>query len=116
MTPTRQGAPGRTRICPHCRQTILESATACPACRHHLRFIGVDGARGFATFSPLVVEAAVVHPRDAEAWEYSIVVSVFGEDGAEIARQVVAVGVMDAEVRRSFRCSVDVTVPKSGGR
>ena len=34
----RRAAVGKTRSCPHCRATILESAAVCPACRHHLRF------------------------------------------------------------------------------
>ena len=34
----RLGAPGKTRICPHCKTTILESANVCPSCKHHLRF------------------------------------------------------------------------------
>ena len=34
---------GRTRVCPHCKATILESAAVCPQCKHHLRF-GVAAA------------------------------------------------------------------------
>ena len=34
----RVATVGKTRSCPHCRATILESAAVCPACRHHLRF------------------------------------------------------------------------------
>jgi hypothetical protein len=29
---------GRTRVCPHCKATILESAAICPQCKHHLQF------------------------------------------------------------------------------
>jgi hypothetical protein len=29
---------GRTRTCPHCKATILESAAICPQCKHHLKF------------------------------------------------------------------------------
>ena len=38
MSSVRPGSPGATRECPHCRETILESAGVCPACRHYLRF------------------------------------------------------------------------------
>ena len=39
MSRVRPGSPGATRECPHCRETILESAGVCPACRHYLRFV-----------------------------------------------------------------------------
>jgi hypothetical protein len=108
MSPVRQGAPGATRVCPHCRQTILESASVCPACRHHLRFTPGEKASIAASFSPLRVEGSIRHPRDGESWEYSIVVTVFDESGAEIARHVAGVGVIRAEERRSFAVAVEV--------
>ncbi|HSC22526.1 MAG TPA: hypothetical protein VLG08_02335, partial [Casimicrobiaceae bacterium] len=45
MTSARPGTPGATRACPHCRETILESAVVCPGCKHYLRF----GAGGDAS-------------------------------------------------------------------
>ena len=46
MSSVRPGSPGATRECPHCRETILESAAVCPACRHYLRFdAGADARR-----------------------------------------------------------------------
>ena len=33
---------GRTRSCPHCKATILESSAICPQCRHHLKFGATD--------------------------------------------------------------------------
>ena len=44
MIPGRTGAVGRTRVCPHCKATILESAAVCPQCQHHLRFGVADVA------------------------------------------------------------------------
>lgn len=111
MTPVRQGAPGATRTCPHCRQTILESASVCPACHHHLRFVQGERPRPLATFSPLRVEGTIRHPREGEAWEYSIVVAVKDDSGAEIARHVVGVGVMKSQERRSFTLEVEVFAP-----
>lgn len=112
MTPVRQGAPGATRTCPHCRQTILESASVCPACRHHLRFTPGEKSAAPATFSALFVEGAIRHPREGEPWEYSIVVSVLDDKGKEIARHVAGVGVMRTSERRSFTFAVEVFAPE----
>ena len=38
MTTGRVVLTGKTRTCPHCKSTILESSSVCPACQHHLRF------------------------------------------------------------------------------
>ena len=53
MNPVHPGDPGATRKCPHCRETILESAMVCPACRHHLRY----GASTDAPASALTITA-----------------------------------------------------------
>lgn len=111
MSPVRQGAPGATRVCPHCRQVILESASVCPACRHHLRFNPGERERTPAAFSPLRVEGSIRHPRDGEAWEYSVIVTVLDENGAEVTRHVAGVGVMRATERRSFSVNVEVFAP-----
>jgi hypothetical protein len=112
MSPVRQqGVPGATRKCPHCRQTILESAKICPACRHHLKFAPGEKAPPAPTVSPLRVEGTIKHPDPAEPWEYSILVSVLDDDGAEIARHVAGVGVLRASERRSFAVAVEVSVP-----
>jgi len=39
------GSVGKTRSCPHCKATILESALICPQCRHHLQFGAASKAR-----------------------------------------------------------------------
>ena len=111
MSPVRQGAPGATRVCPHCRQVILESASVCPACRHHLRFNPGEKERTPATFTPLREEGAIRHPRDGDAWEYSVVVTVLDDSGAEVTRHVAGVGVMRAMERRSFSVSVEIFAP-----
>jgi hypothetical protein len=99
-------------VCPHCRQTILESASVCPACRHHLKFVpGEEKDLALATFSPLRVEGTIRHPREGEPWEYSIVVSVRDDSGAEVTRHVAGVGVMRTNERRSFTLSVEVFAP-----
>ena len=111
MTPVRQGAPGATRICPHCRQTILESASVCPACRHHLRSLPGEKPVAPESLSALRVEGTIQHPRDGEPWEYSIIVSVRDEAGSEVARHVAGVGVMRHSERRSFTLAVEVFAP-----
>jgi hypothetical protein len=112
VTPVRAGAVGATRTCPHCRQTILESAGICPACHHHLRFVPGEEGRAPSTVSPLRVEGTIRHPREGEAWEYSIVVSVRDEKGKEIARHVTGVGVMRANDERTFSLSVELFSPE----
>lgn len=114
MTTARQGAPGATRACPHCRQTILESATVCPACRHHLR-VGTRPTAGegsaVSVLSPLRVEATVHHSDSGEPWEYSVMVAVRNERGEELSRHVVGVGSLAAHEHRTFELAVEVFMP-----
>ena len=111
----RVGTPGKTRICPHCKTTILESASVCPGCNHHLRFDpkAIAESRARATFSALRVEGAFRNPEGAEAWEYSVVVSIKNEQGKEIARKLIGVGAMAPDELRTFNLSVEV-VPRQG--
>ena len=51
----RTATIGKTRSCPHCRATILESAAVCPACRHHLRFESRRGAEPEQASQPLKI-------------------------------------------------------------
>ena len=108
MSTVRPGVAGATRICPHCRTAILESAAVCPACRHHLRFDPGAAERAEPAFSPLRVEGTIRHPADGPAWEYSVVVSIRDGRGEEIARQVVGVGALNPTDVRTFTCAVEV--------
>jgi len=110
----RVAAPGKTRTCPHCKATILESARICPGCSHHLRFDpnAIVEARAQATFSALKVEGAFRNPETgADSWEYSVVVSIKNERGEEVARKVIGVGALDPRESRSVTLSVDVFAP-----
>ena len=110
----RVAAPGKTRICPHCKTTILESASVCPGCNHHLRFdpaSNVDG-RTEPTFSALRVEGAFRNPEGVDSWEYSVVVSIRNDRGEEVARKVVGVGALDPSESRTVTLSVDVFAPR----
>ncbi len=118
----RAGSPGSTRECPHCKATILSSASVCPACKHHLRFDPSAAATPSEAFTALQVDGTVRHPPDAEPWEYSVVVTIQNDRGEEIARKVIGVGAISADEQRSFRLSVQVEpvrgrgAPKGGTR
>ena len=111
---TRVAAPGKTRTCPHCKATILESASVCPGCQHHLRFDpnSLVERRAQPTFSALRVEGAFRNPEGAESWEYSVVVSIRNDRGEEVARKVVGVGALDSGESRTVTLSVDVFAPR----
>ena len=107
--------PGKTRSCPHCEATILESATVCPGCQHHLRF-DPAAQRMLPAATPLRVEGTIRHPPDGGTWEYSIVLAVRNERGEEITRQVVGVGALAPKDVRSFSLSVELFAPLVLGR
>jgi len=115
MLPGRStGTAGRTRVCPHCKATILDSAPICPQCRHHLRFVAAPDARQAESFSALRVEGRIEHPPAGADWEYSVVLSIRNERGEEVSRQVVGVGALRPTESRTFTLSVDMVAP--GGR
>ena len=110
----RPGAAGATRTCPHCKTTILESASICPSCRHYLRFDST-GQQVAPSTTALQVEGMIRHPSDGGAWEYSVVLTIRDDEGVEVARQVVGVGAMHPGDERTFSLSVEV-VPTSDMR
>jgi hypothetical protein len=86
-------AIGKTRSCPHCRATILESAAVCPACRHHLRFEKrKDGQPEQAGQVALKVSGQFARSTADGPGEYSVVVVIRDAKGAELARKVIGVG------------------------
>jgi RNA polymerase subunit RPABC4/transcription elongation factor Spt4 len=114
----RSGSPGATRACPHCKETILESAAVCPQCKHHVRFAGGGTAAAAApeaaeVITALKIEGSIRQPADTTAWEYSVVVSIRNESGKEIARKLIGVGAMVPDELRTFNLSVEV-VPMKG--
>jgi hypothetical protein len=111
VSTTRPVSPGKSRKCPHCRSDILESASVCPACRHHLRF-GQAAEQAGTRFSALHVEGTIRHPAGAGAWEYSVVIAIRNQKGEEIARQIIGIGAMQGADLRSFDLSVDVFAPE----
>jgi hypothetical protein len=114
MTMASAGTAGATRTCPHCRETILESATICPACNHKLRYGGPSTElTAPAALTPLKVEGSFRNPADSGAWEYSMVLTIRNERGEEIARRLVGVGAMQPGEQRAFSLSVEMN---PGGR
>lgn len=111
MSASRTGTAGATRTCPHCRTTILESASVCPACRHHLRFEPGAESRPQPSVSPLRVEGTIRHPDDGEAWEYSVLLTIRNDRDEEVARQVVGVGALQPGEGRTFTLAVEVFTP-----
>lgn len=109
------GTIGRTRVCPHCKATILESAPVCPQCRHHLRFVPVSASASKQEgFCALRVEGTLEHPAHGGGWEYSVVLSIRNERGEEVSRQVVGVGALRPTESRTFTLAVEVHAP--GGK
>ena len=103
---------GKTRSCPHCRATILESAAVCPACRHHLRF--ERRARGEpdpAGDIALKVSGQFSRPATEGQGEYSVVVVIRDAKGTEIARKVIGVGGLGPGEERSVDLMVEVFKP-----
>ena len=114
MSTPRPGTAGATRSCPHCKTVILESASVCPACKHHLRFdeAAAVAQRMAETIVPLHVEGTVRHPPEGPAWEYTVVLTIRNDRGVEIARHVAGVGAMQANEERTFTLSVEA-VPRN---
>ena len=110
---TRTVAAGKTRTCPHCKATILESLSVCPGCLHHLRFDQEAAKRQVAATSALRVEGIIRHPPHTEPWEYFVVISVRNDRGEEVVRQVVNVGALQSTEKRTFTLSVDMLPPQA---
>lgn len=112
MSSVRPGTPGATRACPHCRETILESAGVCPACRHYLRFDAAATAAATQAIEPLRIEGGIRHPADAEPWEYTVIVTIRNDRGEEIGRKLIGVGVLDANEQCTFALTVEAVTAK----
>ena len=109
---SRSVTPGKTRTCPHCKATILESLSICPGCLHHLRFDSDAAKRQVAATPALRVEGVIRHPPLEEAWEYFVVIAIRNDRGEEVARQVVNVGALQGAEKRTFTLSVEMLPPQ----
>lgn len=109
MSTLRPGTPGATRACPHCKATILESASVCPACRGHLRYDEASILREKSKIVPLGIEGTLVPPAGDNAYEYAMVLTIRNERGEEVNRQVIGVGALYPGDERSFTLQVEMT-------
>ena len=108
----KPGSAGKTRNCPHCRTTILESAAVCPSCRHHLRFDSKAGHERQGELA-LGIEGSFSHPPAGDPWEFMVVVTIRDGSGKELERKVVGVGALGPGEQRSVGLAVEVY--KAGG-
>lgn len=114
MSVARPGALGATRICPHCKATVLDSASICPGCQHHLRFNAAEVEQPAGTYSALRLDARIQHRVVSEACEYCVVLTIQDERGQKLTRQVVGVGALQPEEWRNFSVSVELMPARTG--
>jgi hypothetical protein len=112
MSVARQGVLGATRVCPHCKATVLQSADICPGCQHHLRFSSGTAEPQAIGLPALRVEGTIRHPENQQC-EYCVVVSIANERGEKLARQVVGVGALQPGERHNYSFSVEL-YPRAG--
>ena len=116
MSSLAPGSAGATRQCPHCRETILQSAAVCPNCRHYLRFEPVASAPQAPALTPLCIEGSIRHPPDGDPWEYTVVVSIRNERNQEIARKLIGVGAMQPNEQCTFTLTVEAVPASAAAR
>ncbi len=119
MSAARQGSTGATRVCPHCKATILASASVCPACQHHLRFNPSAGGPSAGGERPagriaMRIEGTIGHESVEQGCEYCVVVSITNRVGERIARHVVGVGALAPGERHGYSLSVEL-IPATEG-
>ncbi|MBV8741900.1 MAG: hypothetical protein JOZ12_08930, partial [Sinobacteraceae bacterium] len=105
---SRPVSTGKTRTCPHCKATILESLSICPGCMHHLRFDSEAAKRQVAAAPALRVEGIIRQPPLDQAQEYFVIIAIRNDRGEEVTRQVVGVGALQPSEKRTFSLSVEV--------
>ncbi len=111
----RPGALGATRVCPHCRATVLQSASICPGCQHHLRFNAGLAEPEHKGISAMRLDGTIAHTTRDEPCEYCVVVSITNERGEKITRQVVGVGALQPGERHKYSFSVDLLPARGPG-
>jgi hypothetical protein len=114
MSVARAGTLGATRICPHCKAVVLQSANICPGCQHHLRFNSSNAEPQVEGLPAMRIEGSIRHAGRDESCEYCVVVSITNEHGEKITRQVVGVGALQPGERHKYSFSVDLMPVRSG--
>jgi len=113
MSAARAGTLGATRICPHCKAVVLQSANICPGCQHHLRFNSANAEPQAESTPAMRIEGTIRHTARDESCEYVVVISITNERGEKIARQVVGVGALQPGERHKYSFSVDLMPVRS---
>jgi hypothetical protein len=113
MSVARAGTLGATRICPHCKAIVLQSANICPGCQHHLRFSSGNAEPQAESVSALRIDGSISHTARDESCEYVVVISITNERGEKIARQVVGVGALQPGEKHKYSFSVDLMPTRS---
>jgi hypothetical protein len=109
MAVGRPSTLGATRVCPHCKATVLQSAAKCPGCQHHLRFNTVGSAEPQVQAIPAMrIEGSIQHPVRDEQCEYCVVIAISNERGEKIARHVVGVGALQPGEKHKYSFSVEL--------
>jgi hypothetical protein len=115
MSAVRPGSLGATRTCPHCKATVLQSASVCPGCHHHLRFNPGSADPDSKGIPAMRIEGTIQHAVRGEQCEYCVVVSITNERGEKVARQVVGVGALQPGERHKYTFSVDLMPVRAVG-
>ena len=108
MSVARQSTLGATRVCPHCKATVLQSANICPGCQHHLRFNTANAEPQAQAISAMKIEGSIAHAARGEQCEYCVVIAITNEKGEKITRQVVGVGALQPGERHNYSFSVEM--------
>ena len=111
MAVARPNPVGATRVCPHCKAVVLQSASICPGCHHHLRFNTGVAAGPDAQAKPLSalrIDGSIKHANRDEQCEYCVVVAITNERGEKLARHVVGVGALQPNERHNYSFSVEL--------
>jgi hypothetical protein len=116
MSVARAGTLGATRICPHCKAVVLQSANICPGCHHHLRFNSANAEPQAESVSAMRIEGSIRHTSRDESCEYCVVISITNERGEKIARQVVGVGALQPGEKHKYSFSVDLMPARAAER
>lgn len=114
MSAARPGSAGASRTCPHCKATVLVSASICPACQHHLRFNSAGAEPEPERISALRVEGTVAVAPSQGPCEYCVVVAITNSRGEKVARQVIGVGALQPGEPHKYQFSVELTPVRSG--
>jgi len=108
MIVARAGSLGATRVCPHCKAVVLQSANICPGCQHHLRFNSSNAEPQAEAVSAMRIEGTIRHAERDESCEYCVVIAITNERGEKIARHVVGVGALQPGEAHKYSFSVDL--------